>query len=37
MLLGQSLRSRLRPQTFRLCFFAGILLLGADLMLRSLL
>jgi uncharacterized membrane protein YfcA len=37
MLLGQYLRKRIRPETFRRCFFAGLLLLGAHLALRGLL
>jgi uncharacterized membrane protein YfcA len=36
MRLGQAVRARLRPQTFRLCFFLGLLALGAYLALRSL-
>jgi uncharacterized membrane protein YfcA len=36
MRLGQAVRVRLRPQTFRLCFFAGLLVLGAYLALRGL-
>jgi len=36
MRLGQSVRDRLRPQTFRLCFFLGLLALGAYLALRGL-
>ena len=36
MRLGQSVRARLRPQTFRLCFFFGLLALGAYLALRGL-
>jgi uncharacterized membrane protein YfcA len=35
MFLGQGVRARLRPQAFRLWFLAGLLLLGAHLMLRS--
>lgn len=35
MLLGQVVRARLRPKTFRRWFLAGLLLLGAHLMLRS--
>ena len=31
MRLGQAVRARLRPQTFRLCFFAGLAALGAYL------
>ncbi|HJV88009.1 MAG TPA: sulfite exporter TauE/SafE family protein [Noviherbaspirillum sp.] len=34
MFAGQRLRMRVRPETFRTCFFAGILLLGAHLALR---
>lgn len=37
MALGQSLRARIRPRLFRLCFFAGALALGTHLMLRPLL
>ena len=36
MRLGQAVRDRLRPQTFRLCFFLGLLALGAYLALRGL-
>lgn len=36
MRLGQAVRARLRPQAFRLCFFAGLLALGAYLALRGL-
>lgn len=36
MLLGQRLRMRIRPDAFRRCFFAGLLLLGAHLALRPL-
>ena len=36
MRLGQEVRARLRPQAFRLCFFLGLLLLGAYLALRGL-
>ncbi|KAF1070050.1 MAG: hypothetical protein GAK45_00929 [Pseudomonas citronellolis] len=36
MYLGQWLRNRISPQTFRRCFFGGLLLLGADLALRGL-
>jgi len=35
MFLGQAVRARLKPQTFRRWFLAGLLLLGAHLMLRS--
>jgi uncharacterized membrane protein YfcA len=34
--LGQWVRARVRSETFRICFFAGSLLLGAHLMLRRL-
>jgi uncharacterized membrane protein YfcA len=34
MVLGQWVRARVRPETFRICFFAGSLLLGAHLVLR---
>jgi len=30
-------RGKIRPETFRLCFFLGLLLLGAHLALRGLL
>jgi uncharacterized membrane protein YfcA len=36
MALGQWLRGRIRPRAFRLCFFGGVLLLGAHLVLRTL-
>jgi uncharacterized protein len=36
MRLGQAVRARLRPQAFRLCFFFGLLMLGAYLALRGL-
>jgi uncharacterized protein len=36
MVLGQWLRARVRPETFRVCFFVASLLLGAHLMLRTL-
>jgi uncharacterized membrane protein YfcA len=36
MRLGQAVRARLRPQAFRLCFFFGLLVLGAYLALRGL-
>jgi uncharacterized protein len=36
MALGQWLRARARPDAFRLCFFAGLLLLGAHLAARGL-
>jgi uncharacterized protein len=36
MVLGQWVRARIRPETFRVCFFVGSLLLGAHLMLRTL-
>ncbi|SEO67186.1 Sulfite exporter TauE/SafE [Rhodospirillales bacterium URHD0017] len=36
MRLGQAVRARLRPQAFRLCFFLGLLALGAHLALRGL-
>src|SRR5262249_27328619 len=35
--LGQWVRARVRSETFRICFFAGALLLGAHLMLRTVL
>ncbi len=34
MALGQWLRGRARPEVFRLCFFVGLLVLGAHLALR---
>lgn len=37
MALGQSVRSRVKPETFRLCFYVGLLILGAHLALRDLL
>ena len=37
MVLGQSVRSRVRPETFRLYFYVGLLILGAHLALRGLL
>jgi hypothetical protein len=36
MRFGQAVRARLRPQAFRLCFFYGLLVLGAYLALRGL-
>jgi len=36
MVLGQWVRARVRSETFRICFFAGSLLLGAHLVLRPL-
>lgn len=36
MALGQRLRARVRSETFRTCFFAGSLLLGAHLVVRAL-
>jgi len=36
MLAGQWLRARVRPEPFRLCFFAGLLLLGLHLASRGL-
>jgi uncharacterized protein len=36
MRLGQAVRARLPPQAFRLCFFLGLLALGAYLALRGL-
>jgi len=35
MWLGQALRLRMSPQTFRRCFFIGLLLLGVHLAMRS--
>jgi uncharacterized membrane protein YfcA len=37
MWLGQVVRGRVRPETFRLCFFLGLFALGAHLALRGLL
>lgn len=37
MRLGQVLRGRIRAEVFRLCFFVGLLMLGAHLALRSVL
>ncbi|MFA6264554.1 MAG: sulfite exporter TauE/SafE family protein [Pseudolabrys sp.] len=37
MRLGQLLRGRIKAETFRLCFFIGLLMLGAHLALRSVL
>jgi uncharacterized membrane protein YfcA len=36
MFLGQAIRARVDAATFRLLFFIGLLLLGADLMFRGL-
>jgi uncharacterized membrane protein YfcA len=36
MVLGQWVRARVCSETFRICFFAGSLLLGAHLVLRAL-
>jgi uncharacterized membrane protein YfcA len=36
MVLGQWVRAGVRSETFRICFFAGSLLLGAHLVLRAL-
>lgn len=35
MWLGGRVRARVRPETFRLCFFVGLLLLGAELLWRG--
>lgn len=35
MLFGQWLRTRIRPDVFRICFLTALLLLGADLALRG--
>jgi uncharacterized membrane protein YfcA len=35
MALGGWLRARVRPETFRLCFFLGLLALGAELVWRG--
>jgi uncharacterized membrane protein YfcA len=37
MVLGQWVRNKVKPETFRLCFFLGLLALGAHLALRGLL
>lgn len=37
MRLGQAVRTRLQPETFRICFFAGLLALGLYLAVRGLL
>jgi uncharacterized membrane protein YfcA len=37
MVFGQLVRGKVRAETFRLCFFVGLLLLGAHLALRGLL
>ena len=37
MFLGQWVRGRVRPETFRVCFFLGLLLLGGHLALRAIL
>ena len=37
MVVGQLVRSRIKPATFRLCFFLGLLALGASLALHGLL
>lgn len=37
LLIGQALRMRLKPETFRRGFFAGLLMLGLYLLLRSML
>ena len=37
MFIGQHIRARLQPKTFRLCFLIGLLLLGLHLTLRSVL
>jgi uncharacterized membrane protein YfcA len=36
MRLGQGVRAKLQPQALRLCFFVGLLALGAYLALRGL-
>ena len=36
MALGGWLRARVRPETFRLCFFVGLLVLGGELVWRGL-
>jgi len=37
MVLGQVVRGKVKAETFRLCFFVGLLLLGLHLALRNLL
>jgi uncharacterized protein len=37
LVLGQMVRARIREETFRLCFFVGLLLLGVELALHDLL
>jgi uncharacterized protein len=37
MVVGQLVRGQIKAETFRLCFFIGLLLLGAHLALRGLL
>jgi hypothetical protein len=34
MFLGQHVRAKIRASTFRICFFCGLLLLGAHLAFR---
>lgn len=36
MALGERLRAQARPETFRICFFAGLLALGGELLWRGL-
>jgi uncharacterized membrane protein YfcA len=36
MWLGQMVRARVAPATFRVVFFVGLLVLGGDLAVRSL-
>jgi uncharacterized membrane protein YfcA len=36
MWLGQIVRTRMRPEVFRVCFLVGLLILGAHLALRTL-
>jgi len=36
MALGGWLRARVRPATFRRCFFVGLLVLGSELIWREL-
>ncbi|MGB2598786.1 MAG: sulfite exporter TauE/SafE family protein, partial [Pseudolabrys sp.] len=35
--LGQLMRGKIKAETFRLCFFVGLMLLGLHLVLRGLL
>jgi len=35
MAIGQGVRLRVEPEMFRRCFFVGLLVLGADLLIRG--